>query len=373
MDPRTPAPRDGGLIDAAATLAAVLPLLEHSPWLALDTEADSLHSYPEKVCLIQVSCPGHDLLIDPLAGVDLAPLWRALAPRTLILHGADYDLRMLYRGYGFVPAGVFDTMLAARLAGLSAFGLADLVQVCLGLKIEKGPQRANWSLRPLTERLLTYARGDTHHLKPLADLLRTRLIEQGRLAWHDQMCGRLIEECTGPGTGSRDEAWRLKGSDRLDRRGLGILHELWHWREREALRMNRPPYFILSHEALLTIAGNAAAGAGYDGALPRSFSPRRREGVRAAVRKGIELPEARLPQKRRTQGQRLPMSAARRLEELRHHRDAQAKRLGLDPSLIASRSTLVALAADWAANQAQLLPWQRQMLESHGSAGGAPR
>src|SRR5215218_6221837 len=103
------------LIDNAERLAAILPLLAPHPRLPIDTEADSLHCYFEKLCLIQISVPGHDLLVDPLAGFSLDPLFEILAAKKLILHGADYDLRLLRR-VGFVaPIDLFDTMIAARL------------------------------------------------------------------------------------------------------------------------------------------------------------------------------------------------------------------------------------------------------------------
>ena len=171
--------------------------------MAVDTEADSLHAYPEKVCLIQISTDDGDRLVDPLARIDLAPLLEALAGRELIMHGADYDLRLFHKHHEFVPKTVFDTMLAARLLGMRQFGLSNLTEACLGVKLEKGPQKANWALRPLTERMERYARNDTHYLKPMADKLTQQELEaKGRLSWHQESCGRLIADCT-PGTHGR--------------------------------------------------------------------------------------------------------------------------------------------------------------------------
>ena len=195
------------MIDTDAKLAALLPRLHAAPWLALDTEADSLHAYPEKLCLIQTSLPGADELIDPLAAVELSALWDALSGRELILHGADYDLRLLRRTCGFVPKSVSDTMLAARLVGFVEFGLTNLVEQLLGVHLEKGPQTANWARRPLTERMANYA----------------RLREKGRLDWHQESCARLVKECAEWRPANPDQVWRLKGADKLDRRGLAVL------------------------------------------------------------------------------------------------------------------------------------------------------
>src|SRR5579862_604340 len=134
-----------------------LPHLAEESSVAVDTEADSLHAYPEKLCLIQISLRESDVLIDPLAGMDLQPLLALLQGKELILHGADYDLRLLFRTFQFVPNLVFDTMWAARLLGYPEFGLRDLVRHHLGVALEKGPQKMNWARRPLPERMANYA------------------------------------------------------------------------------------------------------------------------------------------------------------------------------------------------------------------------
>jgi ribonuclease D len=144
-------PYIGRVIDTEQKLQAFLPKLLMATWVALDTEADSLHAYPEKVCLIQISTVAGDRMIDPLAGIDLDPLLEALSGHELIMHGADYDLRLLLKHHQFVPSAIFDTMLAARLLGDREFGLQHLLEKYLGVKLEKGPQKANWALRPLTE------------------------------------------------------------------------------------------------------------------------------------------------------------------------------------------------------------------------------
>ena len=128
----------GAVIDRNEQLAEFLLQVQGAPWVALDTEADSLHWYPERLCLLQVSIPGADRIVDPLASLDLAPFWAALQDRELILHGADYDLRLLWRGPRFAPAAVFDTMLAARLLGYKQFGLVDLVSRHCKCHLEKG-------------------------------------------------------------------------------------------------------------------------------------------------------------------------------------------------------------------------------------------
>ncbi len=150
------------MIDSDGKLSEFLPELRAAEWVAMDTEADSLHAYPEKLCLMQISTAERDGLMDPLARIDLHPLWPALKKQQLILHGADYDLRLLRKNHGFVPDRIFDTMLASRLLGEREFGLYHLVKKHLGVTLEKGSQKADWSRRPLTPRMEAYARNDTH-------------------------------------------------------------------------------------------------------------------------------------------------------------------------------------------------------------------
>src|SRR6266404_7430422 len=184
------------MVDSDEKLQSFLPAVRQASWVAVDTEADSLHAYPEKVCLIQISTIAGDKIIDPLAGFSIDPLLDALSGHELIMHGADYDLRLLRKHHEFVPSAIFDTMLAARLLGLRQFGLSYLVETLLGVKLEKGAQKANWAMRPLTVRMEHYARNDTRYLRPLEEKLKTELAAKSRLAWHQESCARLITEST---------------------------------------------------------------------------------------------------------------------------------------------------------------------------------
>ncbi len=350
------------MIDTTAKLNGFAPRLRDAAWVGLDTEADSLHAFPEKVCLIQISIPGEDVLLDPLAGTDLTAVWAALMGKEIVLHGADYDLRMLYRTYRFVPTRVFDTMVAARLLGIARFGLTDLLARFFGVRLDKAPQKANWARRPLTDRMIAYALNDSRYLHPLAEMLGRQLADKGRDDWHRQACEQLIRDCTRPSAGPPADAWRVKGSHRLGRRALAVLRSLHQWREREAIASNRPPFFILGHDALVTIAERAAAHHSYDLFVPARFSQRRSYALREVVAQAMALGESDVPHPPCPQGRRQTMAERHRLSRLRHRRDRQAAELGLEPALIASRSMLVSLAHNWEANAAQLLPWQRELL-----------
>lgn len=350
------------MLDTQDKLDRFLPTLRSATWVALDTEADSLHAYPEKVCLIQVSTVTGDRLIDPLAPVDLASLLEAFSGHELIMHGADYDLRLLQKHHRFVPSAIFDTMLAARLLGIRSFGLGDLVQVHLGVKLEKGPQKANWALRPLTERMEKYARNDTHYLKPLSDRLRAELQVKGRLGWQKESCARLITECTRERPTDTDSLWRVKGSHLLSRPALAILRELWRWRESEAIGANKPPFFVMSHQCLVDIAAAAAADRPVQHLLPKHLSERRRDGIARAVQRGLAVAPEHYPKIPRPVGRRPNEVERRRYLELEKRRDQKAAELGLDPTVIASRGVLSDLAHNCEKYSAELMNWQRELL-----------
>jgi len=352
--------------DSDKAAAALARRIRKADWAALDTEADSLHSYPEKLCLVQLAAEGLVALVDPLAGADLRPLWAALKERTLILHGCDYDLRLLRRAEGFVPSAVFDTMLAARFLGFRRFGLESLLKEFFGVELDKKMQRADWSRRPLSARMIEYAAADVRRLKPLADILSERLEAAGRAAWHREMCERAIRRELEAEEDGRVDPWRLKGSAKLGRLGLATLRELWLWRDQEARRRNRPPFFVAQHDALLKMAELAekeGASAAVT-ALPPKLPRRVREGLGEAVRKALALPEEQWPTLRRRAAARPRPTrrAAARFEALQARRDRVARDLGIEASFLAPKALLLRLAADESAADEELMDWQRKLL-----------
>ena len=372
------------LVATDARLAELLKEIEAADRVAIDIEADSLHSYREKLCLLQISTPAvagigdagsnfksasgnrdhrsrlqHDFIVDPLAGLDLEPLRRALEPKEIVLHGADYDLRMMRRGLDFTAHRIFDTMIAARLLGIREFSLAALVKRYFGLELPKGSQKANWARRPLPARMAEYAINDVHYLVPLAEKLEAELDRLQRRDWLRQSSQRAIEQATVARVRQRDEPWRIPRSGALQGRAAAVLRALWQWREREAEMADRPPFHILQNEKLLNAAVSFASGIVPD---YEHFSHRRRQTFREAAGVALATPESEWPVLRRRFGTRPTAETVRRADELRRRRDKSAEELGLEPSFIAPRSTLEAIATDRARAAALLVPWQRQLL-----------
>ncbi|HMC29035.1 MAG TPA: ribonuclease D, partial [Verrucomicrobiae bacterium] len=351
--PAAPKPSQGGLSQSAviatdARLTELVKNIDVADRVALDTEADSLHSYREKLCLLQISVPAavsargyNDFIVDPLAGLDLEPLRQALEPREIVLHGADYDLRMLQRGLNFTAHTIFDTMIAARLLGIREFSLAALVKRYFGLELPKGSQKANWAKRPLPARMAEYAINDVHYLLALAEKLEAELDACERRDWLCQSCRRAIEQAAVARARKQDEFWRVRGSGLIHGRPAAVLRELWQWREREAEMADRPPFHILQNENLLNAAVSIASGSVPD---YKHFSPRRRQAFREAARLGLAVPESDWPVLSRRFGTRPTAEMVRRTEELRQRRDKSAKELGMESSFIAPRGTLEAIA-----------------------------
>jgi ribonuclease D len=206
-----------------------------------------------------------------------------------------------------------------------------------------------------------YARNDTRYLKPLADLLRAELRAKGRLEWHKENCQRFIRDSAVMTAPDPETDWRVKGSHLLEARGLGVLRETWRWREREALAANRPPFFVLMPETMVALARAAVEARPLDGLLPRRFSPRRRAGLLEAIQRGLACQDK--PAPLRHQHRRLTEAQTRRYREMERRRDRRAAELGLDASVLASRSTLLELARHGDAAHSLLMNWQRQVLE----------
>ena len=371
------------MITDAARLANLIEQIEPADRVAVDTEADSLHSYREKLCLLQISVPapdavagvsdagqsispGHesartvcDYIVDPLANIDLEPLRRALETKEIVLHGADYDLRMLRRGLNLAASKIFDTLIAARLLGIREFSLAALVKRYFDLTLLKGSQKANWAQRPLPARMAEYAINDVHYLLPLAEKLEAELVRYERWDWLRQSCQRAIEQAAVARTRDHDELWRIRGSGLLRGRSAAVLRALWQWREKEAEKADRPPFHVLRNEELLKAAAKFASGSVPD---YKHFSFRRRQAFLEAAQAALRAPESEWPVSRRRFGTRPSNQTVQRAEELQRRRNRSAEELGLEPSFIAPRSTLEAIAADDARTAALLVPWQRELL-----------
>lgn len=328
--------------------------------VGIDTEADSLHRYRESLCLIQFARGTECVLIDPLAIGDLSPLVSYLAATDAWMHGADYDMTMLHRAFGSLPPVVWDTQIAARLLGMRRFGLADLVEHFFGVKLSKASQKADWGRRPLSPDMIEYALNDVRYLLPMGERLVAELHRHGRHQWFVESCHaarlRVISRDE-----SRNDAWRVPGSGKLDRLGLAFLRELWHWRDHEARSWDRPAFMVVANRELVEWSATLAAGKRPD--LPHHYRQDRIRRFREAVDRARALPHADLPDRPRGKRRKRNSAFDQRLDALVSTRDRQARTLDIEPSVIAPRSCLEQIAAEEALPDSLLLAWQCLLLD----------
>ena len=314
--------------------------------VALDTEADSFHSYFHKLCLIQLSFDGTHALIDPLRlrREDLEPLVALIEDSSveLLMHGADYDMRVLDRDLGANPKGLKDTESAARLLGEAKTGLAALLAQELGVIVEKKFQRADWGRRPLSTEMQQYAVGDIAHLADLADRLASRLAGLGRIEWWREEC-RVIEQARyAPPKRGPLAFERVKGARKLKGASRDRFAALFAWREDVAACADRPPFHILAPNTMIRLAEVPPADCRQLGGvpgIPPAFAPLHGH----AILELLAAPPPAPPRSDRRWNQPDPERQAR-TEELHDAVVGVAEDLAIDPSVLAPRAVLTEVA-----------------------------
>jgi ribonuclease D len=335
--------------------------------LALDSEADGLHHYTVKVCLVQIATErGAAVLVDPLACRDLTALGPLLADArvTKVLHGADYDVTSLKRDFGLRFEGLFDTMIAARLLGRRELGLQAVAAAELGVALSKDNQRDDWSRRPLSPQQEEYALADVRHLLALHARLRDALVACGRLDWVLEECQAVSALEPAARATETDGFLRVKGAGRLSRRALAVLREVWTWREGLAEAADLPPFRVLSTEPLLALAEKAPGNEAELRAV-RGLSPAARRHsteLLAAIARALALPERELPHMPRNARPVIPEAVRTRIDALRAWRTGAAAQLDLDASIVLPQRLLdkVAEAGPRQLDELAVLPGLRR-------------
>ncbi len=356
------------LITTQTEWQACLDRLMAEERLAIDLEANSLYAYREKVCLIQVSAPEQDYIIDPLIGLDLEKFGDIIYDSRVekIFHAAEYDLILMKRQFGWTLNNLFDTMWAARILGYTRCGLANLLESHYGIELNKKHQKANWSRRPLPITLLKYAQMDTHYLLSLRDDLATELHAAGRTQesqeiFTEQCCVQINSNEFDP-----DGFWSISGVRELRPKQQAIVRGLYIYRDDKASKQDRPPFKVFDDRTILELA--LAAPQRLED-LPEihgmSKGQIRRYG-RQILRVIREAQQAPSPQKPKTNSKRPPDSVAARYERLHGWRRSRAQDRGVESDVILSRDTMWDLAwtnpasHDELENVNSLGPWRRE-------------
>jgi ribonuclease D len=339
-------------IRTPAEAEALARELHGLPAVAVDTEADSLHHYPERLCLVQLAHPGGQVyFLDALALLDLEPLRRLFAdPATVkVFHSGDNDVVYLKRRFGFTFAGLSDTMLAARFLGVRELGLERLLLKYLDVQPVRSQQKTDWARRPLTPTQEIYAAEDVRHLITLRERLLADLRAIGREGWLDEECEALAALPVPDRPSDEDGYRRIRGASRLSPRGLAVLRALYLQREAWARAEHRPPFKVLSPETLAALAerqsADPAALTGVPGLSPRLVE-RYGVGLLAAVGQGLKEPLPEPPRGPRPARPVVTAASRQRAEALRKWRADAAEGSGLDPGVLLPQRLIDALALD---------------------------
>ncbi len=320
--------------------------MAHSPAIALDTESNSFYHYPEQLCLIQIATADRAYVIDTVALPGVSPLKDILWDSSIVkvVHGADYDLRSLDRHYRFSVRNLYDTSIAARFAGIEHFGLADSVKEVLGITMTKSKrlQLMDWGRRPLTAESFDYAVADVAHLLALRKVLSERLGVLGRMSWVEEEFARL-ESIRYSAPNANTAFLSVKGARDLDGRSLAVLRSLFQFRENEAVRQHRPPFFILPDAALVSLAGSPTSRLRDIPGVGEVALQRYGRGIDEAVREGLKSPPVQRPA---NHFERPSREQVERLARLKAWRKSLGESLSLDPSLLWPATSLERLAKD---------------------------
>jgi ribonuclease D len=360
------------MIATAKELERLATLLAGETVIACDLEADSLHHYREKVCLIQIATAREVFLVDPLALADINPLGPVLANPAIrkVFHGADYDMRSLYRDFSLEVNNLFDTMVACQFLGEKELGLAAVLKKRFGVELDKKYQKADWSKRPLDAGMIAYAAADTSLLVALYEQLSSELAGRGRLSWVEEEC-RLLSQVRAADREGEPFFSRFKGASRLDRRTLAVLEALLRFRDDRARQVDRPPFKVLGNDTLRELAEKKpetlADMAGLSGLPPRSLE-RYGKDILKAVAAGCALPESQLPQMARPARPEKDPVREERISRLKRWRERKAEALGIDGGILANNALLETLAQEMPRDRngldalAALRGWQKDEL-----------
>jgi ribonuclease D len=326
--------------------------------VAVDLEADSMFHYREKVCLIQMAANGHNVVIDPLEVSDLSPLRPLFADETVrkVFHGADYDVRSLYRDFDITINNLFDTQLASMYMGYKETGLESVVSHRYGVELNKKFQKKDWSQRPLPDEMIAYAASDVVFLIPLAKALTEELQAKGRLAWVEEEC-RLLSRVRPPQNNDAPLFLKVKGAGHLTPRQLAVLEALLQVRNLAARHKDRPLFKIISNAALIKLAVTAPTSLK---ALQQAnmLSDRQVDmyghDIVAAVTGAKQIAREELPIYPRQRSPRLSPRVPGRVKALRIWRDKVAEKLELDPALLFNKALIRDIAIQKPRTEAEL-------------------
>ena len=336
------------IIDSRRELNNLARKLENRTSVGVDLEADSMYHFKEKVCLIQIAAENVNAVIDPLAIDDLSALKPVFKRRDIqkVFHGADYDVRSLFRDFRISVHNLFDTELACRFLGFEETGLDAVVKKRFGVVLDKKYQRKDWSRRPLPVEMITYAAQDARFLVPMAQWLKGELKQKGRLDWVYEECEHL-SRVRANNFDNHPLFLHFKGAGSLDQKTLAVLEALLQFRRQTARKKDKPLFRIIGNRSLLALAVDKPANLKQleqTGILSKKQIGMYGPDVLAAIEAARKIAPKELPVYPRKKAPRIPAAVAGRIRILRDWRDDRAKKMTINPALLCTKALMTTLA-----------------------------
>ena len=336
------------IIETQTQLDTLATELAKATTIAVDVESDSMYHFAEKVCLLQISTEQFTYIIDPLQSIDLSCLKPVFSNEQVkkIFHGADYDIRSLYRDFKFEIKNLFDTHLACRFLGFKETGLEAVLNHLFDISLDKHFQKKDWSQRPLPDKMVQYAASDSIHLLPLEKILRKDLKKSNRLYWVVEECD-LLSKVRPAAANSLPLFLSFKGAGTLAPKELAVLEALLQLRKTIAKQKDKPLFKIFQNHALLKLARTKPSNQ-RQLKVANTLSPAQMEmygkPIVETIQTALKTKKTDLPVYPRKKPQSIKGAAQNRIKILREWKDKKADELKLDPSLIITKAQITAVA-----------------------------
>jgi ribonuclease D len=338
------------IIDTLAELEKAAGEFEREAAVAVDLEADSMYHFKEKVCLIQIATKKFPVVVDPLMIKDLSPLKPLFSNPGIVkvFHGADYDIRSLYRDFNICVNNLFDTELASRFLGFKESGLQAVLKMFFNVYIDKRCQKKDWSKRPLPKEMTAYASTDVMYLLPLAEMLTRQLDEIGRLDWVREECNDLSK--VRPDSSNYGPLFlKFKGAGRIKSRSLAVLEALLQFRKQVAEEKDKPLFKIISNDSIMKISTARPVTLRrlkHINTLSNRQLSMYGNDVTLVVAGALEIPDDELPVYLSKKPSVMPNGATKRIKILKIWRTSTARTLKIHPGILCNNALITSLAVN---------------------------
>jgi ribonuclease D len=337
-------------IEKESDLKKIAGSLEAEKIIAADVEADSMFNFREKICLVQIASKKHNFVIDTVKIRNLSPLKPVFSNQKIqkVFHGADFDVRSLFRDFGITINGLFDTELASRFLGFKETGLDSVLKNKFDIEMDKRFRKKDWSKRPLPDEMMAYAAKDVAYLLSLAKMLTKELKEAGRLSWVKEECEVLSRVRSAPSLDTEPLFIKFRGAGRFDPKTLAVLEELLQYRITVAEKKDVPPFKVMSNNVIVRLAKEKPGSLvtiENSSILSKKQIDMYGRKVVETIKRATRLPESKLPCYPRRRAPVLKASVHKRIKILKEWRGNAAEQLLLDPGLFLNKNMLTAIAS----------------------------